>query len=238
MNGALERLIPAPPMPIDSIREHYGPLDTPHDAHRPRVAVCMVSSLDGSIAVAGRSGGLSNPNDVEVLATLRRHADAVIVGAGTVRDESYGAPVRADQRVGVVTMSGDVDVAGPLFAHGNGFLICPTDTDAPRGVEVLSVARHGTGIDVAEAIARLSEIAGAGIAQVLCEGGARLNGALIEADLVDELNLTVSPLLIGGTGPRLSATDSEVMQRFELAQLIVDTDSMMFSRWTRHRRDR
>ncbi len=225
-------------MPIDSIGDHYGPLGTPPDDRRPRIAVCMVSSLDGSIAVAGRSGGLSNPNDAEVLRTLRRHADVVIVGAGTVRDESYGAPVRADQRVGVVTMSGDVDVAGPLFANGNGFLICPTDTDAPRGVEVLSVARHGTGIDITEAVTRLADISGDGIAQVLCEGGARLNGALLEADLVDELNLTVSPLLIGGAGPRLSATDSEVMQRFELAQLIVDADSMVFSRWTRHQRDR
>ncbi len=197
----------------------------------------MVSSLDGSIAVAGRSGGLSNPNDAAVLRTLREHADVVIVGAGTVRDESYGAPVRADQRVGVVTVSGELDLSGPLFARHNGFLICPNDSEPPDGVEVLRVARHRTGIDVTEVIDRLGEVAGDGTGHVLCEGGSRLNGALIEADLVDELNLTMSPLLVGGAGPRLSSTDVEATQRFELAQLILDADSMMFGRWIRRRVD-
>jgi 5-amino-6-(5-phosphoribosylamino)uracil reductase len=233
----LQRIIPSPQVAVDSIRDHYAPLASLSQGNRPSIAICMVSSLDGSIAVAGRSAGLSNPNDAAVLRTLREHADVVIVGAGTVRDESYGAPVRADQRVGVVTVSGDLDLSGPLFARHNGFLICPDDSEPPDGVDVLRVTRHGDGIDVSEAIDRLGEVVGQQVNHVLCEGGSRLNGALIEADLVDEVNLTMSPLLVGGTGPRLSSTGVEVTQRFELAQLIVDADSMMFGRWTRRRVD-
>jgi riboflavin biosynthesis pyrimidine reductase len=233
----LQRLIPSPTVEIETLGQHYAPLRTRSHERRPHVAVCMVSSLDGSISVAGRSGGLSNPNDAAVLRSLRIHADVVIVGAGTVRDESYGAPVRADQRIGVVTVSGAVDTTGPLFAGGSAFLICPSDTVTPEGVDVLRVASSRDGVDITEAVERLGEMTEVDVHHVLCEGGSRLNGALLDADLVDELNLTVSPLLVGGTGPRLSTAAEENRRRFRLAQLIADDDSMLFGRWARHHDD-
>ena len=72
-------------------------------AGRPWVGICMVASLDGATVVEGRSGGLSNPQDAAVLARLREAADVIIVGAATVRQESYGPPRKAGQRIGVVT---------------------------------------------------------------------------------------------------------------------------------------
>jgi len=83
----------------------------------------MVASIDGSTALDGASAGLSSDADREVLLTLRSIADLIIVGAGTVRSEGYGVPNKPGQRIGVVSRSGDVDVASRLFASGAGFLI-------------------------------------------------------------------------------------------------------------------
>ena len=92
----------------------YG---TPRQARRDRpwVGVCMITSLDGSTARNGLSGGLGNDGDRAVFAALRRAADAIIVGAATARAEQYRAPRRAGQRIGVVTSTGSVDTSTDLF---------------------------------------------------------------------------------------------------------------------------
>lgn len=190
----------------------------------------MVASLDGTTTVEGRSSSLSSPNDVEVLHTLRDLADVIIVGAGTVRDEGYGEPRRAGQRVGVVTNSGDLDTTTPLFTSGAGFLICPRELPDP-GVDTV---RAGTDrVDLAEAVARLDEVV-PGVAFVQAEGGAGLNGSLASLDLIDELNVTFSPRIVGGDGPRLTAGAPERADiAYDLAHLLVDDDSFLFSRWVR-----
>jgi len=213
-----------------ALAEFYGAERPSHPDGRPWVGVCMVASLDGSIAVAGRSGGLSSVADAAVLRTLRQRADVVIVGAGTVRDERYGAPSKPGQRIGVVTISGQLELASPLFTSGAGFVICP-DSTPPLEVPTLRV---GTDVvDLDQAVRRLHEIAPES-GFVLAEGGARLNGQLLASDLIDELNLTLSPQLVGGTGPRLALSDVEMSQReFELAHLLADESSFLFSRWVR-----
>ena len=124
---------------------------------RPWVGLCMIASLDGSTVVAGKSGGLSNPDDVAVLATLRRAADAIVVGASTVRQEGYGPPKKAGQRIGVVSASGNVDPASELFRSGAGFLIMPEDgPPPPRAIEVVRAGRGR--VDLALALARLDEV--------------------------------------------------------------------------------
>jgi riboflavin biosynthesis pyrimidine reductase len=188
----------------------------------------MVSSLDGAIAVEGRSQGLSNPNDTQVLLTLRDIADVILVGAGTVRDEGYGPPRKDGQRVAVVTNSGRVDFASPLFTSGAGFLVCPENLpDMP--VDTLRCgAQH---VDLVQAVARLREKV-PGVKLVQAEGGGMLNGALAAADLIDELNLTISPLLVGGPSPRLMAADP-LHRDYDLAHLLIDEQSFLFSRWVR-----
>jgi riboflavin biosynthesis pyrimidine reductase len=190
----------------------------------------MVASLDGSTVVDGRSGGLSNPHDSEVFLTLRDLADVILVGAGTVRAERYGTP-KAGQRVGVVSNSGRVDTTSALFTSGSGFLIAP---EAAPESPVDTVRAGATSVDLPLAVSMLDGIV-PGVAFVHAEGGPQLNGALATADLIDELNLTLSPYLAGGDGPRLSVGGADLSSAFELAHVVVDEASFVFSRWVRRR---
>ncbi len=191
----------------------------------------MVTSLDGSIAVEGVSGQLGNPNDLDVLLTLRSMADMILVGAGTVRQEGYGPPKKHGQRIGVVSNSADVDLDSDLFASGAGFVI--TNEAATIDESRVDVLRSGRErVDIAGAVRRLHEI-DPGVAYVQAEGGAGFNGSLLDADVIDELDLSISPNLVGGAGPRLTSGADERLRRFELAHLLADTEGFVFSRWTR-----
>lgn len=193
----------------------------------------MVTSLDGTVAVSGSSGGLGNPNDLEVLLTLRSLADMIVVGAGTARGEGYGPPRRSGQRVGVITNRGTVDLDSDLFTSGAGFVITTESAvvDESR-VEVLRAGQHT--VDLIAAIGRLDEIEH-GVRYVQAEGGPTLNAALFEADLIDELDLTIASRLSGGDGPRLTRGAKEIDRRFDLAHLLVDDDGFAFGRWLRRR---
>ena len=141
---------------------------------RPWVELCMVSSIDGSTAFDGESRGLSSDTDREVLLTLRRFADVIIVGAGTVRSEGYGAPRKRGQRIGVVSRTGAVDASSALFASGAGFLIVPEDAP-PSSIESVRV-----GVGEIDFDAALRSLPG-NPAFVHAEGGPTLNGALAAA---------------------------------------------------------
>ncbi len=185
--------------------------------------LCMISSLDGSAQFDQRSGGLSSPTDVAMLSALRSEADVVLVGAGTARGEGYGPPKKPGLRIGVVSNSGTVDVGTPLFTSGAGFLVLPEDADP---VAVDSV-RAGTGrVDLAGVLGRLD----ARVVQL--EGGPTLNASFLELDLLDELNLTVSPMLAGGDGVRIVHGAPELGRAYELAHLYED-DGFLFGRWLR-----
>lgn len=213
-----------------TVRSAYTATRTPH-SDRPWIGLCMVSSLDGSIAVEGASGDLGNPNDLDVLLTLRSIADMILVGAGTARGEGYGPPTKQGQRIGVVTNSGNVDLATELFASGAGFVI--TNEAATIDDARVDVLRSGAErVDIAGAVTRLHEI-DPNVAYVQAEGGAGFNGSLLDADVIDELDLSLSPHLAGGAGPRLTAGASEGLRGFELAHLLADSDGFVFSRWIR-----
>lgn len=231
---AIRCLVPEPTSPVGDLSDWYGVArpDRPSvvPPQRPWIGVCMVTGLDGAIAVDGRSFGLSSPNDQRVLRTLEDCADMIVVGAGTVRDEAYGQPRRSDQRIGVVTQRCALDFESDLFRSGTAFIICPVD--APE-VPVDSL-RAGVGsVDLAAAMTRLGEVAPEP-RFVLAEGGSVLNGALATADLIDELNLTISPRLTGGDAARLTAQAPQLAANtYELAHLLVDDESFLFSRWVR-----
>ena len=233
---AVRRVFPEPAADV-SVDALYADPPRQRLGQRPWLGVCMVASLDGSTVVAGRSGGLSNPNDVAVLATLRRVADAIIVGASTVRTERYGPPKKPGQRVGVVTSTGRVDPTTELFRGGAGFLIMPEDgPPAPTGPDgPIDVVRAGRGrVDLPAALERLDGVIDTPTF-IQAEGGPRLNGSLLDADCVDELNLTVSPVLAGGDGPRVTAGGSPSTAAFEIAHLAVDDRAFVYTRWLRRR---
>ena len=110
---SLRRIFPEPAGEA-ALDELYG-VPRQRVGGRPWVGICMVASLDGATSIEGRSGGLSNPQDAAVLARLREAADVIIVGAATVRQESYGPPRKAGQRIGVVTATGGVDPEGSCW---------------------------------------------------------------------------------------------------------------------------
>jgi riboflavin biosynthesis pyrimidine reductase len=220
---------------ITTVAEAYDVERRPHP-HRPWVGLCMVVSLDGAVTVDGSSGGLGNPNDRELLITLRRLADVIVVGAGTARGEGYGPPRKQGQRIGVVTnrgtAGGSIDPTAALFTSGAGFLIAPDAAEVDADIEVLRAGEQV--VDLALAISTLDRIVPE-LRYVQAEGGPTLNAALLAADLIDELDLTISPRVVGNQGPRMTAGAGPIDARFDLAHLLIDDDGFVFGRWTRRR---
>ncbi|MGZ4765000.1 MAG: dihydrofolate reductase family protein [Ilumatobacteraceae bacterium] len=205
-----------------TVREAYD-VERPRPTDRPWLGLCMVSSIDGSTVLDSNSRGLSSKADQEVLLTLRGLADVLIVGAATVRIEGYGPPRKPGQRVGVVSRKGNVDSTSALFTSGAGFLILPDDAP-PTPIDSVRAGRGE--VDLAAALAQLDADF------VQAEGGALLNGALAAADLIDELNLTLSPMLAGGTGPRVTSGPTQLATRMRLVHVLED-DGYLFTRYLR-----
>jgi riboflavin biosynthesis pyrimidine reductase len=197
----------------------------PRHAHRPWLGLCMVSSLDGSTVVENNSRALGSDADRAVLVGLRAIADTILVGASTVRIEGYRAPSKIGQRVGVVSRTGDLDVTTDLFTSGAGFLILPESAPV---VSVDSIRAGATDVDLAGALAQLD------VGYVQAEGGPSLNGALADADLIDELDLTISPLIVGSSGPRVTTGATSLLQRMELVH-VLEEDGFLFTRYLRRR---
>jgi riboflavin biosynthesis pyrimidine reductase len=185
----------------------------------------MVASVDGSTVVDERSEALSSAADRAVLSTLRSLADIVVVGAGTVRIEGYGPPKKPGQRIGVVSRRGNIDLSMPLFTSGAGFLI------VPRSAPSLPIETVRAGDDELDLEGALSQL---DVDFVHAEGGPSLNAALAAADVIDELNLTISPTLTGGDGPRVTAGGGAIGHRLDLAHVLED-DGFLFTRYLRRR---
>ena len=194
----------------------------------------MVASIDGSTAVDGGSAKLGNANDSAVLKQLRSIADVIVVGAGTARAEGYGPPSKPGQRIGVVTASASVDVDRPLFTSGAGFLITTTTASVTASVD--TVRAGDDAVDLLAALRALGTVCD-DPRVVQCEGGPNLNGSLFTLDVVDEINVTTSPLVVGGDGARLATGAAAHSHPFGLHQLLIDDESFLFSRWLRNRGD-
>jgi riboflavin biosynthesis pyrimidine reductase len=217
---------------------------------RTHVRIGFVASADGAATIDGRAGPLSSPADQGILTLLRDLSDVVMVGAGTIRAEGYTAldatPRRRARRaalrlppvppLAIVTRRLDLDPGSPLFA-GEARTILVTTQGAPpeRIAEFAAVADVVTAgdsdLDIPAAIGAL---AARGLRHILCEGGAQLFGALQQADAVDELCLTVSPALAGGTADRVVRGTPERHQPLRLGHVLEDSGSL-FLRYERIR---
>jgi len=222
----------------------------PAPVDRPWVLVNMVASLDGAITIGERSGGLGGRADKAVFSALRAVADVVMAGAGTVRAEGYG-PARASDatrsarrqrgqkevpQIAVVTRSLELDLASPLFtdAERRTIVITCTTADADRKVATAAVADlvvvGDTEVDLRAALAELRQ---RGVEVVTCEGGPHLNGDLLLADLIDEWNLTLSPLLVGGDAGRSSRGPYPLLPAAMQLDRMLEDDHFLFTRWVR-----
>ncbi len=181
---------------------------------RPYVLLNMVSTVDGRASLDGRSGQLGNRADRELFHALRAAVDGVLVGAGTIRAERYGPMIR-DRAVRARRRERGLREQ-PLACIVSGRLSLPSDTpllaDADSQIAILTPssasltgvaaqleyvrAERDGALDLPRALAELGERLG--VRTLLCEGGPHLNAELLLAGLVDELFLSISPMLAGG----------------------------------------
>jgi riboflavin biosynthesis pyrimidine reductase len=169
-----------------------GPLDTDalvalYESDKPGIRANFVTSVDGAVALDGVSTGLSGPPDKRVFGILRMLSDVVLVGAATLRADDYRPIVLSPDRRRWRLEHGRSEYP-TLVVVGRG-----SDLPAHPAVARAPVPARVIGLDDLPSLCDR---------HVLCEGGPTLFGELLAADLVDELCLTVSPLLAGAaTGP-------------------------------------
>ncbi|WP_285683183.1 pyrimidine reductase family protein [Actinoplanes sp. NBRC 103695] len=226
------------PLDDDALLECYAyPAGLARDG--PTLRMNFVSSADGAATVDGRSGPLGGPGDKRIFDMLRLRCDALLAGAATVREEQYDAlrpdPVWREANglppyplMVILSRSLDLDPDQAIF------------TDAPRPPLVLTGpgAEPGRLADVAEIVTvsnlteGLAEVRRRGGIRILCEGGPSVFGQLIAADLVDELCLTISPLLAGGSAGRISHGPPAEAREMSLRQVLTD-GGQLFLRYGR-----
>jgi riboflavin biosynthesis pyrimidine reductase len=170
-------------------------------AERPWVFFNFISTVDGRAALDGSSSALGDAADLEMLLTLRTAADAVLIGPGTVRAEGYGRLVSPERRASppvavLISRSFAIPWEAGLFAAADQPVIIYTGADAS---EPPAVAAPVEVVRLAEptAAAALRDLRARGVRALLSEGGPSLFHGLLTAGLVDELFLTVTPLLTG-----------------------------------------
>ncbi|WP_406174586.1 pyrimidine reductase family protein [Streptomyces sp. NBC_00996] len=222
------------------------------DRREPWLRGNMVSTLDGAAQHDGRSQPISSATDMRIFGVLRGLADVVVVGAQTVRQEGY-RPARAREAfaelreaagqgpapaIAVVTASLDLDFSLPLFTSPlvptlvlTGAAAAPDRVAAAEkaGAQVV-IAGDGMGVDPARAVRALGEL---GLTRLLTEGGPRLLGQFVAGGVLDELCLTVSPMLAAGDAQRIAGGPSmAVPARFELVSLLEEA-GFLYSRYRR-----
>lgn len=212
----MRRLLPTPEGAVDLDEAYAWPVGT------RCVRGNMVASADGAAVLDDVSGTLSGPADRRVFAVLRGLAEVILVGAGTVRRENYGGvrPTAARRQrrrdtgladvppIAVVSRELALDAANRLFTDTVVrplVITCaaaPTDRQAALAdvADVLVAGEDAVDLGLA-----LHQLAARGYRRVLCEGGPRLLAAVIAGGHLDELCLTVSPLLVGGPAGRVLA---------------------------------
>ncbi|MFF8972996.1 pyrimidine reductase family protein [Streptomyces sp. NPDC014995] len=239
---------------LDEIADAYAYPDPVPGEPTPWLRANMVSTLDGAAQHDGRSQPISNATDMRIFGTLRALADVVLVGAETVRQEGY-RPARARAEftrrreaagqgpapaIAIVSAGLELDFSLPLFTSPlvptlilTGAAAAPDRIAAAEkaGARVV-IAGDGMGVEPARAVRAL---AGLGHTRLLTEGGPRLLGQLVAAEVLDELCLTVSPLLTAGDAQRIAGGPSvAVPHRFALVSLL-EEDGFLYSRYSRYR---
>lgn len=216
----------------------------------PWLRANFISSVDGAATHEGLSGGLGTPADRRVFDVLRWLADVIIVGAGTVRAEGYGAIRLGDDAVqwrrdaglpdqpvfAIVSNTLRLDPASDVFAAAVRRPLVLTSASAPADLraalsEVADVIVCGEkAVDTRMLRTVLAE---RGLPQMHSEGGPHLFGTMIAEGTIDELCLTVSPRLEGGMARRIVDGGEAVPRDLRLAHALAADDGTLLLRYVR-----
>lgn len=196
----------------------------------PWLRVGMVSSVDGAATgESGKSGSINNEADKVVFDLLRSLADAVVVGAGTLREEGY-RPL-GDKPLVAVSRRGSVPLR--LRDAPAGSVLMATCAAAEHLAEARSILGDDqvivAGDDSVDLAGVLGSLHDRGLTHLLCEGGPHLLADLLRADLVDELDATVVPRLVAGGGPRI--VDGPSVDVPLTLRLLLEDGGTLLGRW-------
>jgi len=214
------------------------------DETAPTLRVNVVTSLDGSATLDGLTAGLSNQADKRVFDILRMLSDVLLVGAGTLRNAGY-LDLRLDRGciawrvahglpehpvLAVVSSRLDLDPDQDAFARAPVRPLVLTHDRSPaarrqslsRTADVLVCGSEE--VDVTAMLGMLHE---RGLHHVLCEGGPQLFGTIAAADRVDELCLTISPLLSGGNAGRVATGPPMPARGMRLSHVLTENDMLL-----------
>lgn len=223
----------------------YLEVDRSTPRHECWVAGHMVSGLDGTAAVDGRVGELSTRPDQELFRRMRQIADVVLVGAETARLEGYG-PIRLSEQaqaerralgkppnppIAVVSRSLEINSATSLFADAAAdaptMVVTCAGADSERRAKVEDFAEViVSGEESVDPASALRALADRGHEVVLCEGGPTWLGELVAADRLDELLLSISPMMGGDPLPVSVTPPGTGIARFELKGLMAEDDAL------------
>jgi riboflavin biosynthesis pyrimidine reductase len=230
---------------IEDALTPYAEADRTPASGRCWVTAHMVTGLDGCAAVGGRVGALSTAPDKALFADMRTLADVVLVGARTVREEGYGpirlSPERTEARLAqgltaapplaIVSRSLDLDWQARAFTEAapESRTIVVTCAEAPA--DRVAEAREVADVVVAgqasvEPDELFVQLAASGVRRVLCEGGPSLLGELVVAGYVDELCLTVSPMMGGDPLPVAVFPPGSSLTGFSLRHVLREDDTL------------
>jgi riboflavin biosynthesis pyrimidine reductase len=180
--------------------------------------VSMVMSIDGATAVDGDSRALSSPGDQQVYRLLREHADLILIGSKTARHPAYA---KVKTPIAIVTNSGAIEVP-----KDRSTMVITNRQGAERVPNQPEIAVIQAGEDRVDLRACLTQLHDRGFSRILCEGGPTLLSSLHQEALIDELCLTLSPLIAGGdSSPLLSG--GGVDPSMTLRHVIVDSSHLM-----------
>ena len=223
----------------------YLEVDRSSPRHECWVTGHMVAGLDGTAAIGGRVGALSTRPDQELFRRMRQIADIVLVGAETVRREGYGAirlsgEAQARRRelgkpatppVAVVSRSLELDRTASVFAdapeHAQTVVVTCAGADRGRRAKVEEFATViVAGDDRVDPIEAMRALSARGYDVVLCEGGPTWLGELVAADRLDELLLSISPMMGGDPLPVAVTPEGAGIARFELKGIMAEENTL------------
>ena len=213
----------------------------------------MIASLDGGATDDGKAAGLAGSGDRALFARMRQEADVILVGAATVRIENYsGAQLSVAQRrerqargqsevppIAVVTHGADFDHDAKIFTRTEVPPLLLTSRDAvdeARGrfgavADVIDASgREGDRVDLSAVLATFAERK---LLRVLSEGGPGIISLLIEHGLLDELCMTIAPILVGGQARRIAVGDGAAHTRLRRSHLLTDDEGYLYTRYVR-----